>query len=124
MIDHVSLGTLRYAEAVAFYQSALAPLGIALVRDTGTEAAFGRGDDWMFFLYPAADHATVNAPGMHLAFRAASRADVARVHAQALEARGQDIFTPRTRPDISPSYFGAMFHDLDGHRIEVKTDAS
>ena len=32
-----------------------------------------------------------------------------------------DIFTPRERPDISNTYFGAMFHDLDGHRIEVLT---
>ena len=124
MIDHVSLGTRHYAQAVAFYQRALAPLGIALVRDTGKEAAFGRGEEWMFFLYPAPDDTTVTAPGMHLAFRAPSRDEVARVHAQALAARGQDIFTPRTRPDVSPTYFGAMFHDLDGHRIEVKTDAS
>jgi hypothetical protein len=25
---------------------------------------------------------------------------------------------------ISTSYFGAMFTDLDGHRIEVKTDGT
>jgi hypothetical protein len=44
-----------------------------------------------------------------------------RRHEAALAAAARDIFTPRTRPDISESYFGAMFHDLDGHRIEVKT---
>jgi catechol 2,3-dioxygenase-like lactoylglutathione lyase family enzyme len=123
MIDHVSLGSRRYADAVAFYERALAPLGITLQRDTGKEAAFGRGDDWMFFVYPVADDAAVTAPGMHLAFRAASRSAVEQVHAHALQAQGQDIFTPRTRPDINATYFGAMFHDLDGHRIEVKTDA-
>jgi catechol 2,3-dioxygenase-like lactoylglutathione lyase family enzyme len=124
MIDHVSLGSRIYAEAVAFYVRALAPLGITLQRDTGKEAAFGRDDDWMFFIYPAADDATVTAPGMHVAFRTASRAAVEQVHADALAAQGRDIFTPRMRPDISSTYFGAMFHDLDGHRIEVKTDAS
>jgi len=123
MIDHVSLGSRRYAEAVAFYERVLAPLGVTLQRDTGKEAAFGRGDDWMFFIYPVAEDSAVTAPGMHLAFRAASRAAVAQLHADALEARGLDIFTPRLRPDISATYFGAMFHDLDGHRIEVKTDA-
>ena len=123
MIDHVSLGSRNYAESVAFYTRALAPLGITLQRDTGKEAAFGRGDDWMFFIYPAADDATVTAPGTHVAFRAASRAAVEQVHADALSASGLDIFTPRMRPDISSTYFGAMFHDLDGHRIEVKTDA-
>ena len=36
---------------------------------------------------------------------------------------GRDLFSPRERPDISPTYFGAMFSDLDGHRIEVLTNA-
>lgn len=123
MIDHVSLGSRHYAEAVAFYARALAPLGITLQRDTGKEASFGSGDDWVFFIYPAPDDATVTAPGMHVAFRAASRAAVEQVHADALAASGKDILTPRLRPDISTTYYGAMFHDLDGHRIEVKTDA-
>lgn len=123
MIDHVSVGSRRYAEAVAFYQRALAPLGLTLQRDTGKEAAFGSDDDWMFFIYPVADDAAVTAAGMHVAFRATSRATVEQVHASALQAQGRDIFTPRTRPDISTTYFGAMFNDLDGHRIEVKTDA-
>ena len=46
MIDHVSLGTTRYAEAVDFYRRALAPLGLALQRDTGAEAAFGTAENW------------------------------------------------------------------------------
>jgi predicted lactoylglutathione lyase len=40
-----------------------------------------------------------------------------------MAARGADIFTPRMRPDINDTYFGAMFTDLDGHRIEVVTHA-
>lgn len=121
MIDHVSLGTTRYAEATAFYRAALEPLGLALLRDTGAEAAFGTESHWSFFLYPAP--APVTAPGTHLAFGAPSRAAVAAAHEVALAAGGQDIFTPRLRPDISPTYFGAMFHDLDGHRIEIATNA-
>lgn len=124
MIDHVSLGTTRYAESVAFYRQVLAPLGAELLRDTGAEAAFGTPAHWSFFLYPVAADAKVTAPGTHLAFAAGSRAEVAAVHAAALAASGADIFTPRERPDVSPTYFGAMFTDLDGHRIEVKTDAA
>ncbi len=122
MIDHVSIGTQRYAQAVAFYQQVLAPLGLTLQRDTGREAAFGHAAQWSFFLYPVDAGAAVTAPGMHCAFRAASREQVEAVHAAALAASGQDIFTPRLRPDIDERYFGAMFHDLDGHRIEVKAD--
>ena len=122
MIDHVSLGTTRYAEAVAFYQRVLAPLGITLLRDTGAEASFGTQSHWGFFLYPVPTEEKVTARGTHLAFGAASRLEVAAVHEAALAASGQDVFTPRARPDISPSYFGSIFLDLDGHRIEVLTN--
>ena len=122
MIDHVSLGTIRYADAVAFYRQVLAPLGLSLQRDTGAEAAFGTAQNWSFFLYPATAEERVTAPGMHVAFGAASRSQVAAVHEAAMSAGAADRFTPRERPDISASYFGAMFTDLDGHRIEVKTD--
>lgn len=123
MIEHVSLGTLRYAHAVAFYRHALAPLGIALLRDTGKEAAFGSPSHWSFFLYPVEGQDRVTAPAMHVALGAPSRAAVAQVHAAALAASGVDLFSPRERPDISSTYFGAMFTDLDGHRIEVLTNA-
>jgi catechol 2,3-dioxygenase-like lactoylglutathione lyase family enzyme len=124
MIDHVSLGTRRYAESVAFYSRVLAPLGLALLRDTGAEAAFGTPERWCFFLYPVADDEPVTARGTHIALGAPGRESVAATHAAALAATARDIFTPRTRPDISDTYFGAMFHDLDGHRIEVLTNAT
>jgi catechol 2,3-dioxygenase-like lactoylglutathione lyase family enzyme len=123
VIDHVSLGTTRYVESVAFYRQALAPLGVSLQRDTGAEAAFGTPERWAFFVYPVAAGEKVIAPAMHLALSAASRDVVARVHAAALAASAADLFTPRERPDISTTYFGAMFTDLDGHRIEVLTNA-
>jgi catechol 2,3-dioxygenase-like lactoylglutathione lyase family enzyme len=124
VIDHVSLGTHRYAQAVAFYSQVLGPLDMALLRDTGAEASFGTAGLWSFFLYPAGADEPVTGKGMHLAFSAPSRAAVAAVHEAALAAAGTDLFTPRLRPDISTTYFGAMFLDLDGHRIEVKTDAA
>jgi hypothetical protein len=48
---------------------------------------------------------------------------VSAVHEAAMAASATDVFTPRERPDISPTYFGAIFLDLDGHRIEVLTNA-
>jgi catechol 2,3-dioxygenase-like lactoylglutathione lyase family enzyme len=122
MIDHLSLGTHRYAEAVAFYERVLAPLGLRLQRDTGKEAGFGTDARWCFWLYPVDAESAVTAAGVHVALQADSRAAVAAVHELALAANATDISTPRARPDISPTYFGAMFHDLDGHRIEVLTN--
>lgn len=124
MIDHVSLGTRHYPEAVAFYQQALKPLGLELQRDTGAEAAFGTAAQWSFFLYPVEEDQHVVAKGTHVALGTASRTQVAAAHTAALAAAGKDIFTPRLRPDVSPTYFGAMFHDLDGHRIEVLTNSA
>lgn len=123
LIDHVSLGSHRYANAVAFYQRVLAALGLQLLRDTGAEAAFGRPEHWGFFVYPAQGGEGVRGAGMHLALAAPSRDAVRATHEQALAAGAEDIFTPRLRPDIDERYFGAMFRDLDGHRIEVLTRA-
>lgn len=114
----------RYTEAVAFYQQVLKPLGMELVRDTGAEAACGSAAQESFFLYPVAEEETVTAKGTHIAMAAPSRAAVSDVHTAALAADAQDLFTPRLRPDISATYFGAMFLDLDGHRIEVTTNAA
>ena len=123
MIEHVSLGTTKYAEAVEFYKRVLAPLGMELLRDTGAEAAFGTPSHWSFFLYPVPEGEQVAARGMHVALLAPSRNEVQSVHSAALTAAAKDIFSPRERPDISSTYFGAMFNDMDGHRLEVLTNA-
>jgi predicted lactoylglutathione lyase len=60
---------------------------------------------------------------MHLALAAPSRAVVEAVHAAAMANGASDSFTPRERPDISATYYGAMFRDLDGHGIEVLTNS-
>ncbi|MET0311797.1 MAG: VOC family protein [Burkholderiaceae bacterium] len=124
MIDHFSFGTQRYSAAVTFYGQVLAPLGISLQRDTGAEAAFGTPQRWFFFLYPAQAGQGVNGDRTHIAWQAPSRAAVEAVHAAALGNGAASLFTPRTRPDIGETYYGAMFTDLDGHRIEVKTEAA
>ena len=101
MIDHVSLGTNSYARAVAFDQRALAPLGLTLLRDTGSEASFGIPSHWSFFLYPVPVEERVTARGTHLAFGAASRAEVSAVPEAARAASAPDVVTARERPDIS-----------------------
>jgi catechol 2,3-dioxygenase-like lactoylglutathione lyase family enzyme len=122
MIDHLSLGSKLYPEAVTFYSTVLVPLGADLLRDTGSEAAFGTPERWSFFIYPADAAANVIGDRTHVAFSAASRDAVRRVYAAAIGSGGADILSPRERPEISPTYFGAMFSDLDGHRIEVLTN--
>lgn len=123
MIDHLSLGTHRFEEAVEFYRIVLSPCNIELLRQKENEAAFGTPAHWGFFLNRNGDGEPATAAGMHLAFAADSRAAVQQVYDKALGAGAATLFSPRERPDISPTYFGAMFCDLDGHKIEVVTNA-
>ena len=124
MIDHLSVGTTDYASAVAFYRAALAPLGLGLQRDTGKEAGFGTEAQWCFFLYPVEPGEQPVAPKMHIAFAAPSRAAVERAHVVALASGAKEVRAPGLRPDISATYFGGIFTDLDGHKIEVLTNAA
>ncbi len=124
MIDHISLGTHRFGEAVEFYRIVLSACDMELLRQREDEAAFGTPEHWAFFLNRIDAAMPATAAGTHLAFGATSRERVRQVYDAALAAGASSLFTPRERPDVSPTYFGAMFHDLDGHRIEVLTNGA
>lgn len=42
ILDHISLNVRDYARSKAFYERALAPLGIGLIMEFGQAAGFGR----------------------------------------------------------------------------------
>lgn len=119
MIDHTSLGAKDYPRAVAFFSAALAPLGYALQRDTGAEAAFGTERDWGFFVYPVAPDATHIGEKTHYAFSAPSRAAVEAFNRACAEQRARTTRPPGPRPDISPEYFGTVLVDPEGHTLEA-----
>jgi len=123
MIDHISFGVHDLDRATAFYTRVLGTIGYRLHRQLATEVAFGTGDDWTFFLYPA--DGTVAGARMHLAFRAGSRAAVHDFYATAL-ALGATALPdrhPAERPQFGADYFGAVLQDPDGHTVEVLTRA-
>ena len=130
MIDHIGL-TVRDLEASrAFYDAAFAPLGIEVVmsvtaEETGSYGHLGYG--------PGADSRDIQAgkPSfwigggetltgpMHVAFVAATRAQVDAFHAAALAAGGVDNGPPGVRPHYHPNYYGAFVLDPDGRNIEA-----
>jgi catechol 2,3-dioxygenase-like lactoylglutathione lyase family enzyme len=124
MLDHVSLGTHDFARAVAFYGAVLQPLGLALQRSHDDEAAFGTSADWLFFVYPLAVGEQAPGARMHVAFRAAARAEVRQAHERALAQGAQEVREPAARPQFGETYFGSVFRDTDGHVIEVMTRAA
>ena len=88
MLDHVTLGVADFDRSVAFYDRALAPLGLSRLYTvppelTGGVMSTGYGDTRPFF-WIAGQDATHGK--LHLAFRAADREQVDTFHVAALAA--------------------------------------
>jgi catechol 2,3-dioxygenase-like lactoylglutathione lyase family enzyme len=122
MLDHIGVSTSDYAGAKAFYTHAFAPLGLSLLMEvtkeqTGAEAHAGFGrDDKAFFWIGTGDKPK---GGLHIAFAAATRAQVDAFHAAAIAAGGQDNGKPGLRPHYHAHYYGAFVIDPDGNNIEA-----
>ena len=123
MFDHLSLGVHDLDRSTSFYAGVLATLGYRLHRRDAAEIAFGPGDDWTFFLYPAAPAQSVVGARTHVAFRARDRQSVRRFYDAAMAAGGGAVpdRAPDARPQFGDDYFGAVLTDPDGHAIEVMT---
>jgi catechol 2,3-dioxygenase-like lactoylglutathione lyase family enzyme len=116
MIDHVGYGVNDYQRSKAFFEQALAPLGITLVMEV-REAAAGFGKDgkpffWLEMLRPSVTQ-------VHVAFDADDRATVDAFHRAGLEAGGTDNGAPGVREIYHPDYYGAYVLDPDGNNIEA-----
>jgi catechol 2,3-dioxygenase-like lactoylglutathione lyase family enzyme len=116
MLDHIGLPVRDYARSKAFYEQALAPLGISLLMEPVQQAAgFGK-DGKPFFWIESLRDAVQN---IHVAFAVDDRATVDAFHAAALEAGGTDNGAPGVRAIYHPSYYGGYVLDPDGNNIEA-----
>jgi catechol 2,3-dioxygenase-like lactoylglutathione lyase family enzyme len=117
VLDHVGFGVSDYGRSKAFYEQALAPLGITLLLEPVAQAAgFGR-DGKPFFWIETRGPAVEG--GLHVAFATEDRATVDAFHAAALAAGGTDNGAPGVREIYHPNYYGAYVLDLDGNNIEA-----
>jgi catechol 2,3-dioxygenase-like lactoylglutathione lyase family enzyme len=119
MLDHVSLGTIQFEDAVRFYSECFPVIGYGLEHRAKEEAAFGPPGNRIFYLYPVAAGEPVVGKRTHVAVSADSKEKIAGFHARALEKGATTLHPPGPRPDIGPDYFGTVIRDLDGHTIEV-----
>jgi catechol 2,3-dioxygenase-like lactoylglutathione lyase family enzyme len=126
MIDHVGFGCTDYARSKAFYERALAPLGIVVAMEVKKEESggyegcgFGENGKPEFWIgaKPGADAQPT--ASVHVAFRASDRKAVDAFYAAAIAAGGKDNGAPGLRPHYHPNYYGAFVLDPDGHNIEA-----
>ena len=116
-LDHVGFAVADYERSKAFYESALAPLGVTLLMEfSGAAAGFGRSGRPSFFLEA---HGEPVRGRLHIAFGAETRAHVDAFHAAAIEAGGIDNGAPGLRPVYHADYYGAYVLDPDGNNIEA-----
>ncbi|HEX2707548.1 MAG TPA: VOC family protein [Solirubrobacterales bacterium] len=121
MLDHVGIEVSDFARSKAFYEAALAPLGITLLMEPMPEAAgFGSETEHgpkPYFWIMARGRPTVS--GAHISFGADDRETVDAFHAAALEAGGTDNGAPAPRPIYHPRYYGAFVLDPDDNNVEA-----
>lgn len=121
MIDHTGIGVADMTRSAAFYDAALAALGLHRVLqlpDDGTNAV-GYGVTYpVFWIDRFHPHSTKQ----HTAFAAQSRAQVDAFHAAALQAGGTENGPPSLRNPATgypPGYYAAFVLDPDGNNMEA-----
>ena len=118
IFDHMGYAVGDFDKSAAFYDAALAPLGIKQISafDFPGGRVIGYGAEgpqfWINSGTALRDH-------VHLAFTAKSRADVDAFYAGAMAAGGRDNGKPGIRPEYHENYYGAFVLDPDGHNIEA-----
>jgi len=118
MLDHVAIKVSDCGQAQAFYDLALAPLGLRRLV-TGDNSA-GYGDHRPYFFIQQDGPAAIYG---HVAFVAADSASVDAFYAAALAAGARDDEAPGLRP-YAPGYYAAAVLDPDGYSIEAVRRAS
>lgn len=124
MLDHIGFGVTDFDKAKAFYDAALAPLGISLVmsvsaEETGDYGHAGYGENGKPDFWISGGRPLGQKTHCHVAFRAKDRATVAAFYEAAMAAGGRDNGGPGLRPHYHPSYYAAFVLDADGNNIEA-----
>jgi len=124
-IDHVSVGVTNIRRSKAFYDAALAPLGmepIYPVEIKGQLVGVGygaQGKPSFWIQLPINGQPASMGNGVHIAFRANLRAAVDAFFLAALEQGGVEDGRPGLRTEYHPDYYGAFVRDPDGNKIEA-----
>ena len=119
MIDHTGIGVADVSRSAAFYDAALATLGLRRVHQipdgVGSDGV-GYGVDYPVFWI---DRFHPHSVRQHTAFVARNRAEVDAFHKAAMAAGGTDNGAPGLRDHYRPNYYAAFVLDPDGNNMEA-----
>lgn len=125
-LDHVSIGVTNMKRSKAFYDAALAALGMAPVMPVeigGQLVGLGYGDDpahpTFWIGKPINGQPATMGNGVHIAFHAKDRAAVDAFYLAAMDQGGVEDGKPGVREQYHPSYYAAFVRDPDGAKIEA-----
>jgi catechol 2,3-dioxygenase-like lactoylglutathione lyase family enzyme len=123
MLDHIFLAVSDIARSIAFYQAALAPLGITDRLDydgrngpPGHPDLKGFGANGRMFFWLREGEARSQAA--HVGFVARSREAVDAAYAAAIAMGATDNGAPGARLHYDPRYYAANVLDPDGYSLE------
>jgi len=133
IVDHIQITVKDMDVAVPFYDKLLPLLGFDIRRrvDATIEEHDFRVVDYthprLGFAITSPRSAFVGdsihrrKPGAlhHLAFKAASRAEVDRLYSELKKIGATIVNEPKLYPEYSPDYYAVFFKDLEGIKYEV-----
>jgi len=121
MIDHTGVSASDFAASTRFYDAVFGALGGQLLATIPPEftdgvpvTGYGR-DRAVFWLAEG----PAQAPSVHVALSARTRAEVDAFYKAGLAAGGRDNGGPGLRPHYHKHYYGAFLLDPDGNNIEA-----
>src|SRR4051794_15945036 len=121
MLDHVSVGVSDLERSAAFYERALAPLGLTRLVTRPATVGFGKSYPELWINLRAGMARLSPGSGVHLGLRARTVAEIDAFHAAALAAGGVSESAPSVRPHDRVRYYATFIADPDGNRIEAVT---
>ncbi|HVN02616.1 MAG TPA: VOC family protein [Caulobacteraceae bacterium] len=127
MLDHITFTVSDVGRAKAFYDAALAPMGVTVqmqvsAEESGAEAYLGYGEPGKPYFWFSGGRPLTGR--LHVAFAAKDRATVDAFYRAAMAAGGRDNGPPGLRPEYHATYYGAFVLDPDGHNIEAVCHAA
>jgi catechol 2,3-dioxygenase-like lactoylglutathione lyase family enzyme len=122
MFSHVTLGANDIHRAIAFYDQALATLGLArqetdLVQGWAGWATGADASRPFWVMRPLDGQPASVGNGVTVAFEAPDRPTVDAFHAAALAAGGRDEGGPGLRPHYHADFYAAYVRDPDGNKL-------